>query len=283
MDTMRNDAEDSFSPKVAIAYFSPTGTTEKVVENIANGLSEKVHWRFNLTFPSTRIDFLNFLAEDNKEIDYWLFGIPVYGGYIPPLIAELIQKISIHDQKAISCVVYGNNEIGKALNQLTKLLEESGFSIIAAGAFIGEHSFSSLFRIAIGRPDQEDLLKAKEFGESILAKNDPNKTISSKNIDDKMSFSAKILPKKGPHPVVDHSRCKKCLTCVEHCPMGILDSNTIEYINKKAEKLCIGCMSCVKRCPENARTFNIPTPMQKILHKVFTEAKTIRHEPLLLL
>jgi hypothetical protein len=44
---------------------------------------------------------------------------------------------------------------------------------IAAGAFIGEHSFSSDKRpIALGRPDQHDLSQAEAFGRTIKEKLD---------------------------------------------------------------------------------------------------------------
>jgi len=275
--------EPSFSPTVAMVYFSPTGTTERVIENIARGLNGSLNYRFNITQEAGRKEYKDFTSETKHDVDYWIFGAPVYGGELPPIVVETLAESPSNNQKAISCVVYGNNEIGRALKQLTQILDEYGFSILGAAAFIGEHSFSNMFNIAPGRPDQQDLNKAEAFGKSVLSKGSSSSTVSYDSIDDKMSFSTKVLPKKGPNPIVDHSKCTKCLTCVEHCPMGIIDAETIEYISAEAKELCLGCMSCVKRCPENARSFEIPFPMDKILDKVFTEAKSTRHEPLILL
>ena len=68
-------------------------------------------------------------------------------------------------------VVYGNREYEDALLELKNLAIEQGFSRVAAGAFIGEHSYSrDSTPIAVGRPDEADLNKAKEFGERVLKK-----------------------------------------------------------------------------------------------------------------
>jgi ferredoxin len=58
--------------------------------------------------------------------------------------------------------------------------------------------------------------------------------------------------------------------------MGIIDGNTIEFLNADAAKRCLGCMSCVKRCPETARSYEIPEPLTPILNRVFREAKSTR-------
>ena len=184
--------------------------------------------------------------------------MPVYGGKLPPIVMDVLNGIRVTNQKAVSCVVYGNNEIGAALRQLTKILEERGFSVVAASAFIAEHSFSAYFPIAIGRPDEKDILAPEEFGRSVLARAGSNKNVSWKTIEDTTLLSTRLLPKKGPKPVVDHDKCILCGTCAENCPMGILDSATAEYRDAAAAKLCLGCMSCVKRCPEHARSFTIP-------------------------
>ena len=55
-------------------------------------------------------------------------------------------------------------------------------------------------------------------------------------------------------PVVDHEACTLCETCVEICPMGI-----IEHVeNADGEKInidlssCLGCGLCASNCPQDA-------------------------------
>ena len=69
---------------------------------------------------------------------------------------------------AVLVVVYGNREFEDALIELRDLMVEQGFRPVAGAAFIGEHSFSNdATPIALGRPDAEDLVKARAFGEEV--------------------------------------------------------------------------------------------------------------------
>ena len=77
---------------------------------------------------------------------------------------------------------------------------------------------------------------------------------------------------------MDHSKCTKSLTCVEHCRMGVLDAETSDYLDAAAKKRCLGCMSCVKRCPEKARSYAIPAPFRPILKRVFAKPMSTRQE-----
>ena len=65
-------------------------------------------------------------------------------------------------------VCYGNRNFDDSLVELRDLLEADGFRTVAAGAFIGEHSFSTT--LAAGRPDQTDLERAARFADGILEK-----------------------------------------------------------------------------------------------------------------
>ena len=49
-----------------------------------------------------------------------------------------------------------------ALVELEDILEKNGFSILAGGAFIGEHSYTR--KVGTNRPDSNDLDIAFNFG-----------------------------------------------------------------------------------------------------------------------
>ena len=266
-------------PSVAIVSFSPTGTTERVTDAIAAAMGAADPVRWNITVPGGREELARAVVDGPPVFDVWVVGAPVYSGKLPPLAVEALQGLRLDGQRAVSCVTYGNNEYGTALRDLTRLLDEAGATVVAAGAFIGEHSFSAAFPIAIGRPDAADIEAAGEFGRSALARAEAAGGVSWEQLGGKIKLSTKMLPAKGPQPVVDHDLCTKCLTCVEHCPVGILDGETIDYLDAAAKKRCLGCMSCVKRCPEGARSFEIPAPFKPILKRVFAEPMTRRQEP----
>ena len=54
------------------------------------------------------------------------------------------------------------------LLELKDLCEENGFTVIAAGAFLGEHSYTD--KLAKNRPNLEDIHMAQEFGTAIKEK-----------------------------------------------------------------------------------------------------------------
>ena len=53
-------------------------------------------------------------------------------------------------------------------------------------------------------------------------------------------------------PVIDPDTCKKCWTCVDYCPEGVImktdDGPKIDY------QLCKGCGVCANECPFKAIT-----------------------------
>lgn len=62
-------------------------------------------------------------------------------------------------------MVYGNRDYEDALLELRDTVASLGFTPLSAGAFIGEHSYSTAeMPVAAGRPDATDLQTARTFG-----------------------------------------------------------------------------------------------------------------------
>lgn len=169
--------------KVSAIYFSPTKTTKKIVKTIANGLDENFQ-EYNLTLPQNRELFkeLTFGSEDLIVV-----GVPVYKGRIPSFIADHFSNFKGDNTKAIFTVTYGNRDYDDALLELKELFEQKGFIGIAAGAFIGEHSYST--KVATDRPDANDLIIASQFASKIKAQ-----------LNNTIDFTTQPLTVKGNHP-----------------------------------------------------------------------------------
>ena len=207
-----------------------------------------------------------------------MFGVPVYEGRVSKTAAARIAQFRGSNTPCVAVVLYGNRDYEDALIELTDIALDQGFAPIAAGAFVGEHSFANEQRpMANGRPDDLDLEAARQFGSRIRAK-----------MEELDSRDALITP-PGNRPYVEHDRrgmerkaastiardCTLCGECQALCPVGAI---AIEEDQVKTDNLaCILCNACVKNCPAGARLVDDPK-IDKLLTWVFTHFQD-RREP----
>ena len=147
--------------KWIIAHFSPTGGTRKVADAIAAGFHTPV-----AEIDLTRADSAVTLGDN----DALMAVLPVYAGRVPQISLERLSALKGNGQKAVAVVVYGNREFDDALLETKDALEANGFQVIAAAAFIAEHSIAR--SIAAGRPDAEDEALCRQFAADVMAKAD---------------------------------------------------------------------------------------------------------------
>lgn len=240
-----------------LIYFSPTGTTRKVMEAITQGTKIATVEHVDLTPPNARMQKI---AKMHDELA--IIGSPVYGGRLPADAISGLQRLRGNDTPAAIVVVYGNRAYEDALLELRNLVMEAGFKPIAAAAFIGEHSYSSnTMPIAVGRPDEKDLGKAKEFGNII------NEKLRNILTLDEMSpirvpgnFPYKeIKMLSGISPITQETLCERCETCASVCPTAAI---TVRDTVMTEPNLCIRCCACVKTCHTGARIMEDPRIIQ---------------------
>jgi ferredoxin len=235
---------------VKLIYFSPTKTTKQVLEGIAQGIQVDRIDHLDLTPPAAKTQ------EFRKMQDgFVIIGAPVYGGRVALEAVKRMHRLKANETPGVIVVVYGNRAYEDALLELRNLTVESGFIPIAGAAFIGEHSRSNeTTPIARGRPDVEDLKRAREFG--ILIR----KKMKDLNCFNKMS----PLPVPGNFPYKERrtrpkvspisleTLCTLCGTCATVCPTGVI---TVSHRVMSDPDQCISCSSCIKNCPTQARVF----------------------------
>jgi ferredoxin len=235
-----------------LIHFSPTGTTRKILEAIAEGMGTPATKRIDITLPSSES------VTPALPAGCAIIGVPVYGGRVPLLAAKRLSRINGNGIPAVLVAVYGNRAYDDALLELLHLAGERGFVPVASGAFIGEHSFSAGDTpIAPGRPDGDDLVKARAFGERVIKKLKSGPGIPP--------LAAHVIPGSVPHkehlpnagitPRVDTALCTLCGICETVCPSGTISfSGEVSFTPGN----CILCHACVKSCPERALAFEAP-------------------------
>lgn len=242
-------------------YFSGTGTTEKVVTSLAGELAQSLgaeYKRFCFNLPKDREGELTFGGEDLV-----VFGVPVYAGRVPNLLLPFVRdKVKGSATLAVPVVLYGNRNFDDGLMELRNVLGSNGFCPVAAGAFVGEHSFSRV--LGAGRPDGEDMALVSQLAEKAAEKvraleGAPEEMVAVAGCDpirpyytprDRHGEPIKDFLKAKP--VTDPAKCVKCGLCARLCPMGSIDPQDVSNVAGK----CIKCCACVKKCPMGAKYFD---------------------------
>ena len=258
--------------KLKLIYFSPTGTTQKVLESIAKGITVEAVEYINLTLPEGAQQTIPPFSDELVII-----GAPVYGGRLPVDAINRFKQLKASKTLAILIVVYGNREFEDALLELKNIAIELGFNPVAGGAFIGEHSFATKdVPIANGRPDSLDVQKAMDFGVKIK---DRVKALQSPAAQMDLEIPGRYPYESGPlsmavSPVTKEDICTVCGSCASVCPTAAISIN--RSVATKIE-LCIRCCACIKNCPTGARVME--DSMIKNIANWLNENCSIRKEP----
>lgn len=245
--------------KVWAVYFSPTGTTKKITECIAAEIGKKLHKEIgtvDFTLPDMRISDQVYGPEDLV-----IFGMPVYAGRVPNvLLPYLKEKIKGGGALAVPVMLYGNRHYDDGLIELKGILEADGFHTIAAGAFIGEHSFSRL--LAAGRPDEQDIITARRLSEiaamrvtemikpagDLILPGEEGQLRPYYTPRDRYGTPINILKVKPR----TNEKCVNCGACAAACPMGSISSEDFSLVSGR----CIKCGACIKKCPVGAKYYD---------------------------
>jgi len=224
--------------KWIVAYFSPTGGTKKVADAIAAGFDTPI-----VEMDLTKVDGAAALGEN----DALMVVLPVFAGRVPQISLERLSALRGNGRKAVAVVVYGNREFDDALLETKDALEAGGFRVVAAAAFIAEHSIAR--SIASGRPDAEDEVLCRQFAADVMAKADDALPVQVPG-----NTPYKELKPSVFHPAAGEN-CVKCGICAEQCPVGAIP---LDDPSQTLGDVCINCMRCVEACPVSSRALPAP-------------------------
>lgn len=245
-------------------YFSPTGGTYRAAKQLCEGLAERV--------KENNLSGAEIVQSEN---DLTVVAAPVFGGRIPAIVVEKLQQIKGDGKKAVALAVYGNRAYEDALLELTDVLKDGGFQVIAAAALLAQHSIVPA--LAEGRPDERDGAEIEVFAKKILEKLKRNATseeeASASIVAVPGNYPYKERSGSGASPIIGKSCCE-CGNCINICPVGAIH-RVDGRIETDSEK-CILCMACVAKCPRVAR--KLPEALQMAMNKKLQEFAEIRRE-----
>ena len=180
--------------------------------------------------------------------DVLVFGFPVYAGRVPALLRDEFAHLIGQDTPAVIVGLYGNRDFDDALLEAADLLGERGFDVVAAGAFIGEHSLTA--RVGTGRPDDADVAAAQRFGRELGERLARGSRLPQPAIKGNRPYK-ELKPGADVRPITTDA-CTSCGICAARCPLGIIDEDDPALIGEG----CLHCCACVKSCPEDAKYFS---------------------------
>ena len=220
-------------------FFSPSGTSQKVADSIASSFGQEKEICNLLIFNSEK---------ELKSEDVAVVVMPVFAGRLPKAARERLSKIKGNETPAIAVVNYGNAHVTDSLLELTDLLRENNFNVIAAASTVSHHSIFD--GVAVGRPDESDMEKIDEFAKKCIEKLESNESLESDIPGNRPYTDYKQLPFEIS---CDETLCAFCYDCVSICPeKAIPEDDPIETdLNS-----CSRCTACISICPEDARKFS---------------------------
>ncbi len=258
-----------------IVYFSPSGSTRKVAQQMAEAFTEKlskvevIDLTRNESYWNS-IQFRQNLYNIINTYDVLCIGSPVYAHHLHYNVMNFIKNLLPLTDKVqfvVPFVTYGGINSGEALHDAEKLLRKNGRRVVAGLKINSEHCLSKAFSTDFNRnlPDTTAIPYLNELTDKLLQLE--NIKVSTNGyflnyqktpvrIRTKLLIGEKFWHNHMyPKSTFDYSKCNGCGICAMKCPLMRIDlKNNLPVVKENALD-CIHCGMCVFSCKKGGVYF----------------------------
>ena len=237
-----------------IFYFSGTGNTRFVAEQIAAGIGEKL-----VFIPDAiRENRFEFEIAPDESIG---FCFPTHGWQVPRIVREFIRKLRINGGYCWAVTTCGDN-MGETVTILNKELAAIGLKTSATFSVIMPESYVCLPFMYTDTPEKErekiaaakqqlphiiKCIRERRKGVEELEKGGTPRLYSYVI---GAYFNARMVNDKKF--TVDADVCIKCGKCAKVCPVDNITGTPPEWNHNGR---CTSCLACYHYCPTHAINF----------------------------
>ena len=237
-----------------IFYFSGTGNSRWVAENVATSFDDKVIAMSDF-FHDGRLETPEFTVKPDEYIG---FVFPVYSWGIPPLVGTFVERVCIHNynNNRIFGIFTCGDECGNTHQMFLKLMQAKGWTCrhIYSVQMPNNYIFFPGFDVDSKELEKSKIEKAAQLLPTLTqAIRDDRPIIAYTKGNLTFLKSGLIYPlfvkyARDSRPFHTTDACTSCGLCAKLCP-----TKNITVADKPVwGKYCEQCLSCIHRCPSRA-------------------------------